>query len=97
MKYAHENGCPWDADTCMEAAENGNLECLIYAHEHGCHWDEYTCYMAAKNGHLNCLKYAHENGCSCDIGKCLKIAKNIDVINFLKKNKKYFVIKKNGI
>ena len=36
LKYAHENGCPWDGETCSEAAENGHLECLKYARENGC-------------------------------------------------------------
>jgi hypothetical protein len=36
LKYAHENGCPWDEKTCSLAAENGQLECLKYAHENGC-------------------------------------------------------------
>ena len=35
LKYAHENGCPWDKKTCSEAALNGHLECLQYAHENG--------------------------------------------------------------
>ena len=33
LKYAHENGCPWDQWTCRQAAENGHLECLKYLHE----------------------------------------------------------------
>ena len=29
LKYAHENGCPWDEEeTCRYAAFNGHLECL---------------------------------------------------------------------
>jgi len=36
LKYAHENGCPWNENTCCSAAENGHLECLKYAHENGC-------------------------------------------------------------
>ena len=35
LKYAHENGCPWDGETCSEAAENGHLECLKYATKTG--------------------------------------------------------------
>ena len=62
LKYAHENGCPWDESTC-EAAARGHLECLQYAHENGCPWDEWVCHEAAKGGHLECLKYAHENRC----------------------------------
>ena len=63
LKYAHENGCPWDKDTCEYAAKYGHLECLKYVHENGCPWDKYTCSKAAENGHLECLKYAHENEC----------------------------------
>ena len=63
LKYAHENGCPWDENTCCRAAENGYLDCLKYVHENGCPWNEGTCHLAARYGHLECLKYAHENGC----------------------------------
>ena len=66
LKYLHNNGCPWDEETCTYAVENGNLECLKYAHENGCPWDEGTCMYAALKGHLECLKYAHENGCPWD-------------------------------
>ena len=48
LKYAHENGCPWDENTCAKAAINGHLDCLKYAHENGCPWDENTCSNAAK-------------------------------------------------
>ena len=60
LKYAHENGCPWDEDTCSEAAKGGHLKVLKYAHENGCPWDEWTCSGAAGGGHLEVLKYAHE-------------------------------------
>ena len=66
MKYARENGCPWNAVTCSNAALNGHLECLKYAHKNGCPWDEKTCSEAALKGHFECLKYAHENGCPWD-------------------------------
>ena len=39
LKYAHENGCPWNEDTCSNAAKNGHLECLKYLHENRCPWD----------------------------------------------------------
>ena len=35
LKYLHENGCPWDENTCIGAASNGHLECLCYARENG--------------------------------------------------------------
>ena len=75
LKYAHENGCPWDEDTCEAATEDGHLGCLKYAHENGCPWDESACEAAARCGHLECLKYAHENGCPWDEWVCHEAAK----------------------
>ncbi|ATZ81203.1 ankyrin repeat domain-containing protein [Bodo saltans virus] len=59
---------------CIDATENGHLECLKYAHENGCIWDEWTCACAARKGHLECLKYAHENGCPWDVMTCASAA-----------------------
>ena len=50
--WARENGCPWDEDTCENAAEFGLLEVLKWARANGCPWDEDTCTYAALNGHL---------------------------------------------
>ena len=58
LKYAHENGCPWNEDTCKVAAISGNLDCLKYAHENGCPWNEDTYRAAAISDNLDCLKYA---------------------------------------
>ena len=33
MKWARENGCPWDEVTCAYAAQNGHLETLRWARE----------------------------------------------------------------
>ena len=52
LKYAHENGCPWDEDTCEAATEDGHLGCLKYAHENGCPWDESVCEAVAGRGQL---------------------------------------------
>ena len=51
------------AATTLEAAKNGDLECLKYLHENGCPWDADATRMAAAHGHLECFKYLHENGC----------------------------------
>ncbi len=45
LRYAHENGCPWDETTCRYAAQYGHLDILRYAHENGCPWNESTCDM----------------------------------------------------
>ena len=66
LKYAHENRCPWDENTCFCAAKGGHLDVLKYAHENGCPWGEWTCAGAAEGGHLDVLKYARENECPWD-------------------------------
>ena len=76
LKYAFNNGCPWNESTCHYAAKNGNLECLKYAFNNGCPWDELTCSNAASNGHLECLKYAHNNGCPWYEYTCYYAAQN---------------------
>ena len=59
LRYAHENGCPWDAQTCSHAADGGHLQVLQYAHDYGCPWGAETCKRAAAKGHLQVLQYAH--------------------------------------
>ncbi|CAB9527009.1 ankyrin repeat protein (Partial), partial [Seminavis robusta] len=37
LKYAHENGGPWDERTCTKAAQEGHFKILQYALKHGAH------------------------------------------------------------
>jgi hypothetical protein len=43
LKYAHENGCERDQNTCEIAASMGFVECLKYAVENGCPWVPEIC------------------------------------------------------
>eukprot|EP00981_Chlorochromonas_danica_P007393 scaffold1709_cov158-Ochromonas_danica.AAC.3 len=48
LRYAFEQGCPWDGKTGCNAAENGHLNCLPFAFAHGCHepgylWNFHPC------------------------------------------------------
>ena len=88
LKYAHENGCPWDEWTCIYAAMNGHLDCLKYAHENGCPWTKDACHDTASNGHLDCLKYAHENGCPWDDETYVYAAENdhLDCLKYMHEN-----------
>jgi hypothetical protein len=52
LKWAPENGCPWDGRTCAGAADGGHLEVLKWARENGCPWDEYTRQRAAEKGYV---------------------------------------------
>ena len=63
LQYLHENGCPWNSETCLYAADNGHLPALKYLHENGCPWDEGTCAYATVNEHWDCLQYAVDNKC----------------------------------
>ena len=36
LKWARENGCPWNEYTCSNAAKNGHFEILKWARENGC-------------------------------------------------------------
>jgi hypothetical protein len=68
LQYAHENGCIWFENTCLNAAISGNIDCLIYAHENGCPWNgniynelfQQQCLVPAQ---INCLLYAYNNNC----------------------------------
>jgi len=82
LKWARENGCPWNEWTCTNAAENGHLDVLKWARENGCPWDEWTCEYAAGSGHLDVLKWARENGCPWDEDTCSNATKNghLDVL-----------------
>ena len=48
LKYAHENGCPWDKDTCRQS-QRGNLKCLKYAIDNGCPHTQEQLYLLSKN------------------------------------------------
>jgi hypothetical protein len=39
----HENGCPWDSDTCRYAATYKRWDCLQYAVDNKCpRWEKYA-------------------------------------------------------
>ena len=39
LQYAHAHDCPWDWESCAEAAEGGHWACYQYAHEYS--FDQY--------------------------------------------------------
>ena len=63
LKWARENGCPWDVDTSANAALGGHLEVLKWLRSNGCPWSEGTWEAAAQGGHLEMLKWLRESGC----------------------------------
>ena len=88
LKWARENGCPWDAGTCSCAAQNGHFEILKWARENGCPWDAMTCSNAAQSGHFEILKWARENGCPWDKYTCAYAALNghFEILKWAREN-----------
>src|SRR5271154_365162 len=74
LKWARENGAPWDWSTCSNAAHGGYLEVLKWARENGAPWDVDTCTHAAKGGHLEVLQWARENGALWNLKTCSNAA-----------------------
>ena len=83
LKWLREEGCPWEEETCSEAAKGGHLNVLKYAHENGCPWNEETCMYAAEEGHLHVLKYAVKHRCSWDKASLLDLAINKKVLEWI--------------
>jgi len=64
----HENGCPWNIDTCALAAHHGgHLDILKYLHKNGLRITEDDCCIAAEYGHLEmgCPRQLHGNDRTC--------------------------------
>ncbi len=60
-------GCPWDEETCANAARGGHLELLQWARVTGCPWNGQTCLgNAARGGHLEVLQWLKSKGCPWD-------------------------------
>ena len=88
MKWARQNGCPWDKTTCSRASWEGHLDVLKWARENRCPWDWATCRWAAGGGHLDVLKWARENGCPWDKTTCSGAALNghLHVLKWARQN-----------
>jgi len=61
LRYAHENGCPWDDETCDEAVNNSNLHCLKYAYHNDCPWKRDLFEKAVKKRCLTTAKWIYKN------------------------------------
>jgi hypothetical protein len=52
LMWARSVGCPWDEDTCFQAAKGGRLDVLKWARANGCPWNENTRRLAASFGYV---------------------------------------------
>jgi hypothetical protein len=90
LRWARENGCPWDHLTCAYAAGRGHLEILQWARGNGCSWNEWTCGFAASNGHLEVLKWLRreKDPCPWNEWTCAHAAKggHLKVLRWAREN-----------
>jgi len=92
VKYCVANECPVGEAACVQAAQNGHLECLKYLHEEAkVPWDSATAFMAAQNGHLHILEYLVERKYDrYDEEACESAAKfgHLDCLKYLRETAK---------
>ena len=43
LKYLRREGCAWNKNAALKAAEGGHLETLRWLRYKGCPWDEAAC------------------------------------------------------
>ena len=78
LKYAKENNCPWDKDTCTYAAEYGHLDCLKYAKENNCPSNKYTCSLTGRFA-SNCIFQTIQSSIFCRVFTDFTFIKNIPI------------------
>jgi hypothetical protein len=72
--------CPWNSNTCTQAARAGNYEILQYAYAAGCEVSTATCAAAAAAGRLDILQWLHlTKQCPWDTATCQAAAERGDL------------------
>jgi hypothetical protein len=61
LRWLRERGCAWGKDTCIAAAENGNLCALEWLINAGCPVAEDFAAYAAKRGHMSVVLWRIAN------------------------------------
>ena len=70
LKYAHENGCPWDREDVHESRLEWTFGVFEVRARERVSLERGHVRVCRQNGHLECLKYARENGCPWDKETC---------------------------
>lgn len=69
LKWARDNGCPWDGHTMFSAAARGDIELMSWLREKGCPWGDDSFDEASRlldNGYIGfseVVQWMTENGC----------------------------------
>ena len=85
LKWARENDCPWDEETCAKAAKGGYLEVLKWARERV---PGNGRAVGDDGGHLEVLKWARENGCPWNERTCASAAEggHLEMLKWAREN-----------
>ena len=76
LKWAKENGCPWDYHAHAPDARGEHSEMLKkWVAENGYPWNKHSCTSAAAAGQLERLQSARDHGCPWDEETCAAAAK----------------------
>jgi hypothetical protein len=87
---AQDPPCPWEEETCSEAARGGHLDVLrwLRAQDPPCPWEERTCHAASQDGHLDVLRWlrAQDPPCPWDEDTCsaAAVGGHLDVLRWLR-------------
>ena len=89
LQWAHLHWCPWDVETCNDAAINGHCSVVPRTHAHGCPLSPTASKAAAKNAKWAIVQWLLDNECRGDESDILKFnnKKNLTFLAPTKKQK----------
>lgn len=91
LQYAHLNGSEWSSALCVDAARY-SFECLKYAIDNGCPINNTDiCKQALRYKQLDCFYYAVEHGAPIDSFTLNYGCTNLDVLQYIFKNKNHLI------
>lgn len=65
LRWARQNGCPWNTDVTNMAALYGHSDILEWTINNGCPFScAGVCEFASEGGNIKCLEIARDKGCS---------------------------------
>jgi hypothetical protein len=76
VRFLHESGCPWDADSMVElGAGSGSVELLRYLKQQGCAFNAQVMTAAAAKGHTQLCQFLRAEQCPWDARACENAAR----------------------
>jgi hypothetical protein len=88
LKWAKENGCPWNSKTTVFAALKNNFEIFKWAVKNKCPVNSDVCSNIVRNENLEMLKWAKENNCpwNIEVAKIAASNGNLEILKWIHEN-----------